>query len=377
MQYDLVVILILVLATVHGTYRGFVSQLATIAALILAFVFAGPVSTQLAPFISLDPPLDRWVAMLAAYVVLSLGCFMVARTLRGAIDKARLVEYDRHLGGVFGFLKGGVFCLVLTFFLVTLFENLRPYIVGTPQGHPSKTGYLSALILDRLYPVVPAEFAEVVDRYLHEYDDAGVAFQHTHEEGHEHARPHAPGDGDTAAHDHAGHAHGDDHDHAHGGSIGGEVPPVPVPRERPIGRYPGASPRQPATQPAAPPTVREPPVATIPPSPPSVSPAAPADRAPAYRTLLIEVVALYAWDRAEQDALLRDVEGTLFELPPAVAELVVWDWHADLVGTFADPDPATDASWSLGERMLRQLTLADAQPNEREPIRRTARDARR
>ncbi|MEX0700677.1 MAG: CvpA family protein [Planctomycetales bacterium] len=316
MQYDLVVVLVLVLATVHGAYRGFVSQLATIAALVLAFAFAGPVSSRLAPFLALEPPLDRWVAMLAAYVVLSLGCFMIARTLRGAIDKARLGDYDRHLGAVFGFLKGGVFCLVLTFFLVTLFENSRPYIVGTPQGHPSKTGWISALILDRLYPVVPPEFSKTVDSYLHRYDGAGVAFEHEHEEGHAHAAnmgPIADTSGDA-----------------------GDVRRIADPSYVP--------------QPAA----------------------------PEYRALLAEVVALYARDRAEREQLLFEVEEALAELPAEMAEAVVWDWHADLLATFADPDSETDASWSLGERMLRQLTLADtAAARDSEPVRRTARDPRR
>lgn len=346
MQYDLVVVLILVLATIHGSYRGFVSQLATVAALILAFACAGPVSTQLAPFISLQPPLDRWVAMLAAYVVLSLGCFIVARSLREGIEKAKLTEYDRHLGGVFGFVKGCVFCLVLTFFLVTLFEGSRSYIIGTAAGHPSKTGYLSALILDRLYPIVPAQFAQAVDGYLHRYDGTGVPFEHKHEDDHEQAHQHA---------------HADDDGHQHAGAIAG--PPGSAPRIADGTRH-----THDAAAPGAGPVRQAGPVEN------RIN--NPSNALGAERTLLSEIIALYAWDAGEHSRLLADVEAALAELPAAAAAAVVRDWHADLLDPLADPDPETDARWSLGERMLRQLSLADEARRANEPLRRTARNPR-
>ena len=173
MWYDLLVLGILGLSTVRGAARGFVWQLASISALILCFAFAETFSLGLAPYIGVRPPLNRWIAMLVLYLVLSFLAFATARKLRDWIERARFVEYDRHLGAIFGFVKGVTICLVMTFFVVTLSEKVRAQVLDSHSGH------MAALVMDRLHPVMPAELHDVLEPYIHQLDRPGLHLLHT------------------------------------------------------------------------------------------------------------------------------------------------------------------------------------------------------
>ena len=163
--FDFVVIGVLIYTTFRGLQRGFVWQLAWIAAMVLCFGFAETFSIKLAPHIQqfapqAKPPLDRWIAMLVLYMGFSFLSFGVARVLRGWIEKAKFVEYDRHLGGLFGFVKGVLICLMGTFFLITLSESARETVLV------SKSGTAATIIMDKLQPVLPAELAEILHPYI-------------------------------------------------------------------------------------------------------------------------------------------------------------------------------------------------------------------
>jgi len=177
MWYDILTLVILLVSTIRGAVTGLVWQLAVIAALVLCFLFAGPLSFWVAPHIPVDAPLNRWLAMLGIYLVFSFVCFLVARTARDWIKKARFVEYDRHVGAILGFLKGATICLLLTFFAVTLSGDLRATIL---QSH---SGRAAALMIDALCPVVPREWHDVLEPYLRRMGHSDEARSGTSDDG--------------------------------------------------------------------------------------------------------------------------------------------------------------------------------------------------
>ena len=179
MWYDVLVLGVLLFAVIRGAMKGIVWQLATIAALVLCFAFSGRLSSEIAPYIAVQPPLNRWLAMFGLYLFFSFLSFGVARVLRGWIEKAQFVEYDRHLGSVFGLVKGIVFVLVMTFFGVTLSHN---YPEVRAAIFNSQTGKISAVIMDRMHPVMPAEFHAVLEPYIHELDRPGLNLKHAHDD---------------------------------------------------------------------------------------------------------------------------------------------------------------------------------------------------
>lgn len=164
MWFDLFICAILLFTTIRGAAKGVAWQLAGIGALVLCFLFATPLSLSLAPMIKLAPPLNRWVAMLGIYLVFSFGTFAIARGFREALEKAKFVEFDRHMGALFGLFKGAILALVITFFGVAMSEKARELILTT------YTGYAAAHIMNALDPVMPKELHAILEPYIHELD---------------------------------------------------------------------------------------------------------------------------------------------------------------------------------------------------------------
>src|SRR5579863_10257347 len=131
MWYDLITLIILMYSMFRGAMKGIVWQLATIAALLMCFFFAGTGSMILAPFIRVEEPLNRWIAMFVLYLIFSFISFGVARGLHEMIEKMKIEALDRHLGAILGLVKGGMFSIFLTFFLVTLSHAARETVINS------------------------------------------------------------------------------------------------------------------------------------------------------------------------------------------------------------------------------------------------------
>jgi uncharacterized membrane protein required for colicin V production len=175
MWYDLLTLGILMYAMFRGAMKGIVWQLATIAALLMCFFFSGSLSHVIAPFIRVEEPLNKWIAMLILYLGFSFVCFGVARVLHDGIEKMRFEALDRHLGALLGLVKGGMFSIFLTFFLVTLSHTARESIIN------SESGYVSAVVIDRLDPVIPGDLHALLEPYLRRLDPQEIEREHREE----------------------------------------------------------------------------------------------------------------------------------------------------------------------------------------------------
>ncbi len=391
--YDFVVLAILLYTTFRGASRGLVWQLAWIAALVLCFGFAETGSLALAPrieqlFPQAKPPLSRWIAMLILYMGFSFLAFGVARVLRGWIEKAKFVEYDRHLGGIFGFVKGVIFALVLTFFSITLSDSLRETVLS------SKSGYAAAVIMHKLAPVMPQELVKVLDPHIHQLDES----YHEGEQGpfgeddvllgHKHETPRDNGK-DNGKDDHFGLDPGGLWDQLTGGGNREDRPEPGQPaddvdlrtflsslpasvsrglRDQAIEVFREAAPEKKrellnqlrATLPEEVDDVlarfRQP---TNPAEPPAdQTPSAPDKTAAATTDDLLAAISRIYSDQPEVQARFRaDVKERILGVPDRVAVAVLQDWQADLLQQ-SDPDPGTTFRTRLDERIYRQLQAA-------------------
>src|SRR5215208_4215519 len=118
--YDAAMIGVMVAGMVWGAWRGITWQLASIASLILGYVFAHPLSAQLAPHFPGEPVVARALAMLVAYAIVSGGVFAVAWLIRATLRQLKFEAYDRHLGMVLGGLEGAMVGIVVTLFVSSL-----------------------------------------------------------------------------------------------------------------------------------------------------------------------------------------------------------------------------------------------------------------
>lgn len=165
--YDIVMLVVLVGAAIFGAAKGFAWQLASIASIVLSYFvalkFRGPFSKSIA----IDPPWNRFLAMLILYIASALVIWVAFRMVSSSIDRMKLREFDRHIGAVFGLLKGSLYCILITLFAVTLAgESIREKVVRSRSGH------FIADVLDRSESVIPPEIHEIVDPYLQRLQQA-------------------------------------------------------------------------------------------------------------------------------------------------------------------------------------------------------------
>jgi membrane protein required for colicin V production len=158
--YDMLMLVVLVGATLFGFWKGMAWQLASLASLVVSYFVSLKFAEQLAPLFGQQAPWNKFVAMFAIYVGTSLVVWMLFRLVSDLIDKVKLESFDRQLGGMFGFAKGVLLCIGITFFAVTLWPAQGEAIVGSQSGH-----YIVAL-LDKADAVFPPELHQVVDPYL-------------------------------------------------------------------------------------------------------------------------------------------------------------------------------------------------------------------
>ena len=163
--YDLIMLVVLVMATIFGAIKGFAWQVASLASIVVSYLVAVNFRFDLAQMIQAAPPWNQFLAMLILYVGSSFVIWVGFRLLSGAIDQVRLKEFDRHLGAAFGLAKGGIYCLLITMFAMTL--------LGPKQQESichSRSGYYIASMLDSASGVLPKELHDVVGPYLARLD---------------------------------------------------------------------------------------------------------------------------------------------------------------------------------------------------------------
>ena len=164
---DLVALAILLYCAVKGASRGLLSQLSWVIALLLCFKFSGTLAPKIEPLISVAPPLKQWLAMLAVYVGLCGVSFVIAGMLSIWMAKAKIIDFDRHLGGILGFVKGVVICMTIMFFAITMSPPMRDIVSQTYSG------YAAAIILHNsrhLIPLLPENAVPTVRNVIDDFN---------------------------------------------------------------------------------------------------------------------------------------------------------------------------------------------------------------
>jgi membrane protein required for colicin V production len=164
--YDLIMLIVLGMATIFGAIKGFAWQVASLASIIVSYFVAYRFRYDVAEMIQAQPPWNQFLAMLILYVGTSFVIWVGFRLISGTIDRVRLKEFDRHMGAAFGLAKGCVFCLLITMFATSLLGPKQQAAICQ-----SRSGYYIAQVLNHGVGVLPKEIHEVVGPYLARLDD--------------------------------------------------------------------------------------------------------------------------------------------------------------------------------------------------------------
>ncbi|MCE9605756.1 MAG: CvpA family protein [Planctomycetia bacterium] len=162
--YDIVMLAVLGCATLFGFLKGFAWQVASLASLTLSYFCAYRFADQIAPLLNADPRWSKYLAMLLVYCGTGFAVWMGFRFVSGAIDKIRLREFDRQMGGLVGVAKGVLLCTIITFFAVSLSEQTRGAVLR------SKSGVYIAGFLHKATPIMPPEWIALLGPYLDKLD---------------------------------------------------------------------------------------------------------------------------------------------------------------------------------------------------------------
>ena len=160
--YDMLMLAVLVGMTIFGAYKGMAWQVAAISSVVVSCFMAVKFGGLLAPHIGAQPPWDYCIAMLILYVSTSLAIWMFFRVIAGIIDRVKLKDFDRQMGALFGLTRGVLYCLVITFFAVTLSESSRQAVLK------SRSGYYTAVLIHRAAPVLPDQLRDVLGKHIDE-----------------------------------------------------------------------------------------------------------------------------------------------------------------------------------------------------------------
>lgn len=167
--YDGAMIGVVIAGMIWGAIRGITWQLASIASLVLAYLFSHQVSGYLAPLIPGEPAIRRAGSMLGAYLLVSGAVFFAAWTVRTTLKRMKFEAYDRHLGMLLGGVEGALLGIIGTLFVVSLAPGTREPIFASRAGH------LVARVMDAVGPVLPAEVRRVAAPYWDEINTPDVA----------------------------------------------------------------------------------------------------------------------------------------------------------------------------------------------------------
>lgn len=163
-DFGAIVIILFFLA--RGIWVGFIRQLASMAALILGYLFAGRYYEQISPRLSsmvTSPQLCFLLTYALLFLVVFFGVIALGYVLKKVMSLSLLGWFDRFMGGIFGLVKAGVIVTVGFMVLSGLLAEANPLMANSfaaPYLRKS-SGFLLAFIPDQnlhrlLLPKEPA-----------------------------------------------------------------------------------------------------------------------------------------------------------------------------------------------------------------------------
>ena len=162
--YDIVILILVGWLTLRGAMKGMVSQLAAIAAVLVSFWAAVRFGPVLEPVMqsnfNAQPPWNKVLALTVAFVGASIAVMFLHRIVARIICLIRMRKFDRLCGALFGFLKGVLIGMILTFFAVMLSEQTRELATQ------SRSGKIFVRLIQRSQSLLPKDVSTLIETNL-------------------------------------------------------------------------------------------------------------------------------------------------------------------------------------------------------------------
>lgn len=159
--YDLFMLVVMLFAVVRGYGKGLAWQISSLASIFVSYFVAYRFKELVMPIVEMPDPWRGAISMMILFVASSLVIWLLFQSVRGAIEKAKLKDFDQQLGAIFGGVKGALWCTVITLAALTfLGQSASPYIVNSRSG-----GYIARLLANSKQ-LMPVEVRQVVQPYI-------------------------------------------------------------------------------------------------------------------------------------------------------------------------------------------------------------------
>jgi len=162
--YDILILILVGWLTLRGAMKGMVSQLASIAAVIASFWAAVRFGPVLRPIMEstfkAEPPWDNVLAITVAFVGASIAVMFLKSIVTKIVSAIRMNKFDRLCGALFGFLKGVLIGMILTFFAVMLSEQTRDWATQ------SRSGKILVRLIQRTQTLLPEDVSTLIETNL-------------------------------------------------------------------------------------------------------------------------------------------------------------------------------------------------------------------
>jgi len=163
--FDLIVLAILAALTLRGIWKGMVSQIVSVASYFVCWIVASRFGGLVAPTIPVEAPWNQVLAMAIIFLITLVAIRFGSAALERLIKHWHLQKLNTLLGGILGFAKGLLLCMILTFFAVMFSETSRTVVFN------SKLGFRLAQLIMQIGVFVPKDSYEFVHSQLSQFHD--------------------------------------------------------------------------------------------------------------------------------------------------------------------------------------------------------------
>jgi len=161
--YDIVMLVIFFGSVIFGYRKGLAWQIASLAAIVISYFVAINFRNPVAQLISVQAPWNQFAAMLILFLGTSLVVWTVYASTSKSIKRLELKGFDRQAGAVLGVFKGGILCMLVTVFAVSLFASTRNMVHNSATGHYVVSG------IQQFSRFTPTELAGFLNPHLEQF----------------------------------------------------------------------------------------------------------------------------------------------------------------------------------------------------------------
>ena len=163
--FDLIILVILAALTLRGIWKGMVSQIVSVVSFFICWIVATRFGGLIAPTIPVEAPWNQVIAMAIIFLITLIAIRFAHAALEKFIKNWHLAQFNKLLGGLLGFAKGLLLCLIITFFAVMFSETSRAIVFN------SQTGNHLVQLITRIGLFVPKDSYEFVHTQFAQFQD--------------------------------------------------------------------------------------------------------------------------------------------------------------------------------------------------------------